>query len=469
LNAPSFEFLAFAAAIALLIHVSNAPGWRRAILVLANVALVLSFTHDPKQLAPFAVLLAFGFVSMKAMESYRSRAAFIPLVVGLLFAFFWLKRYAFVPHYLYLPFTYLTIGMSYVFFRILHLVIDAYHDALPERLSIAAYASYTLNFTCLISGPIQLYQDYRRTETEEPLRLNVELAGKAASRIVAGFFKVSVLSPVLLYAQQQCIALLGTQLTFSDRVVDAGVALALFPIYLYFNFAGYTDFVIGVAGFLGLQLPENFNKPFLAGGVIDFWTRWHMTLSNWLKTYVYLPLLLSSMRRFPAAKTQAYLGVFAYFVTFFLVGAWHGQSAKFLFFGLLTGLGISVNKWYEFVMTQRLGRVGYRDLGAQPAYAALARAMNFTWFCITMLWFWSNWQQLGGFAALLGTPAIILAILGTLIAAVFVLSALKSLGWVERLNVQPLRAAWYTALAVITVSVAVALNAPAPHVVYRAF
>jgi len=468
LNVPSFEFLAFAAAVALLIHVSNAPAWRRTIFVLANAGLLLSFTHDPKQLVPFAALLTFGFVSVKAMESYRSRTAFIPLLVGLLFAFFWLKRYAFVPHDLYLPFTYLTIGMSYVFFRVLHLMIDAYQEALPERVSLAAYASYTLNFTCLVSGPIQLYQDYRRTETE-PLRLTAELAGKAASRIVAGFFKVSILSPVLLYAQQRGIAILGPQLTVGDRIVDAGVVLALFPIYLYFNFAGYTDFVIGVAGFLGLELPENFNKPFLAGGVIDFWSRWHMTLSNWLKTYVYSPLLLSSMRRFPATKTQAYLGVFAYFVTFFLVGAWHGQSAKFLFFGLLTGLGISVNKWYEIVMTQKLGRVRYRDMGAQPVYSALARALNFTWFSFTMLWFWSNWQQLGSIATLLGAPAIVLAIFATLVAAVFALSALKSLEWVERLNVQPLRAAWYTALAVITISVAVVLNAPAPHVVYRAF
>ena len=77
-------------------------------------------------------------------------------------------------------------------------------------------------------------------------------------------------------------------------------------------------------------MPENFDWPFLAENFIAFWGRWHITLSNWLKTYVYTPLLMSSMRRFPAPSLEPYLGAFAYFVTFFLVGAWHGQTSMFL-------------------------------------------------------------------------------------------------------------------------------------------
>lgn len=478
MNVPSFEFLGFAAAVALLVHLSDSPRWRRAILVLANLGFVLSFTHDPIKLAPFAALLALGFVSLKLMESYRSRAIFVPLLCSLLLMFFWLKRYAFIPPGDLLTFSYFAVGMSYVFFRVLHLVIDAYQEALPERVGIAAYVSYTLNFTSLVSGPIQLYQDYVRTETRKPLKLDWTLTGEALGRIVVGFFKVSVLSPVLFYAQQQSIAALGYSGPGMPRVVDASFVLSLFPIYLYFNFSGYTDFVIGVARFMGLELPENFNRPFLAGGVIDFWSRWHMTLSNWLKTYVYSPLFLSLMRRFPSPRIQAYLGVLVYFVTFFLVGAWHGQTPKFLFFGLLTGFGISVNKLYEIIVTNKIGRAQYRELGTQPLYAAIVRGLNFTWFCVTMLWFWSTPEQLGGFASLLGALEIAAAMTVTLLGAAVALSALKLADeWVGSFSLrgravwgsQPVRAAWYTTLAVITISVSVVLNAPAPHIVYRAF
>jgi len=470
LNVPSFEFLAFAALVALAIHASDRPAWRRGVMILANIGFVLTFTHDPRALAPFAGLLAFGFASLKIMEFRRGKAAFVPLLLALIVGFFWLKRYAFVPHEMFLPFSYFVVGMSYVYFRMLHLVIDAYQDALPERIGLAAYVSFTLNFTCLVSGPIQMFQDYRRTETGQPLPLTWQLAGDGLARIVVGFFKVSIVSPVLLYAQREAIVALASTPGSFGRVIDGGLVLTLFPVYVYYNFSGYTDFVIGAAKFLGLSLPENFNKPFFAQGVIDFWGRWHITLSNWLKTYVYSPLVLSLMRRIPSLKLQAYVAVFAYFVTFFLVGAWHGQSTKFLFFGLLTGFGISVNKLYEVVMARKLGRKRYGALNARPLYAAFARGLNFTWFSFTMLWFWSDWPQLGKIASLLGGASIPLILVCVIAAAALALAGLERLSrGLERLTFPSLRVAWYTALAVTTLSVEVVLNSPAPHLVYRAF
>jgi D-alanyl-lipoteichoic acid acyltransferase DltB (MBOAT superfamily) len=476
-NVPSYEFLAFAGIVAVLINLSAKTGWRRAILLVANLGFVATFTHDPKQLAPFASLLVLGFGCMKLMERYKSRAIFVAFVIAVLFVFCWLKRYAFVPSDLFLPFPYFAVGMSYVFFRIMHLIIDAYQDALPESVGALSYVNYTLNFTCLVSGPIQLYPDYHRSESEDPPALNRQAIEEGLARIVTGFFKVSVISAALAYAQGLCIGALSTHLSLESRVLFGGLVLSLFPVYLYFNFSGYTDFVIGSARFLRLELPENFNKPFTARSVLEFWGRWHMTLSNWLKTYVYSPLLLSLMRRFPSPRVQAYLGVFAYFVTFFLIGAWHGQTPKFLFFGLLTGLGISVNKLYEIVMLRKLGRTRYRDLCENATHAALSRGLNFLWFSFTMLWFWSNWPQLGHFVSLLGPLAIALAFAAVLLTAALVLSGMAILGeGMPALTSRAfpglsgyLRTAWYTALVVLTISLTLVLNAPAPHLVYKAF
>jgi alginate O-acetyltransferase complex protein AlgI len=474
-NVPSYEFLAFAAIVAIVVNISGSGPWRRWVFFVANIAFALTFTHSPAQLAPFAAFLALGFVSLKLVEVYKRKALFVVLVALVLLAFCALKQYTFVPHGMLLPFVYMTVGMSYVFFRIMHLVIDAYQDALPERVGIVSYISYTLNFTCLVSGPIQMYQDYRRTEFERPLPLDGPSIGLGIERIVVGLFKVGIVSPLLSYAQTQSVAGLAAAVAFPEKVLFAGLTLAVFPVYLYVNFSGYMDFVIGVARFLRLELPENFNRPFTSKGFIEFWGRWHMTLSNWLKTYVYSPLLLSLMRRFPSKKVEPVLGIFSYFVTFFLVGAWHGQTTMFLFFGVLQGLGVSLNKLYQVAMTRRLGRARYRELCNDRVYSTISRGLTFVYFSITMLWFWSTWSQLASFGAILGPVEIVCTLLVVLVVASALLAALVHVGESWSVRLAPLtqsayfRVACTTALIVVTLSVTVLLNAPAPHIVYKGF
>jgi D-alanyl-lipoteichoic acid acyltransferase DltB (MBOAT superfamily) len=476
-NVPSFEFLAFAAVAAVVVNLSAAPWWRRAVLLVANLAFAASFSRDPAQLAPFAALLATGFIAVKLFERHKRKAVFVLLLALQIALFCWLKRYAFVPAGLWLPAAYVTIGMSYVFFRILHVTIDAYQDALGERIGLVAYVNYTLSFTSLVSGPIQFYRDYRRTESEAPAPLARAALAGAAQRIVTGFFTVSVVSPVLLYAQGRSVTLIAAAPP-DQRFAWAAAAAALFAVYLYANFSGYTDVVIGTARFLRLELPENFDRPFAATGYIDFWGRWHMTLSAWFKTYVYSPLLMTLMRRYPSAGAEPYLGVFAYFVTFFLVGAWHGSTAMFLFFGVLQGAGVSANKLYQIAMTRKLGRKRYRALCARPAYATLSRGLTFAYFAFTLLWFWAAWAQLVAFGAALGIAGAAAAGVSLVLVAALVLWLLEgAASWFAGLRAggAPLRSspyvvtAWCTALVVLILSVTVVLDAPAPHVVYRAF
>ncbi|HEX5274974.1 MAG TPA: MBOAT family O-acyltransferase [Candidatus Rubrimentiphilum sp.] len=477
MNVPSYAFLGFAAVVAVLINLHAGAGWRRAILLGANLVFFVSLTRDPRQLIPFLGLLILGFLALKLMEWRKDKIVFVAALILIIATFVTLKRYVFVPPLLLLPTPYVIVGMSYVFFRVLHLVIDAYQDALTDKVNLVSYANYTLNFTALVAGPIQFYKDYRRTESQEPAPLDRKAIVRAVERVISGFFKVSVISPALLLAHQVTLHSLHESHALAQQIVDGVLLLSIFPVYIYFNFSGYVDFVIGVARFLRLELPENFNRPFFAVGVIDFWTRWHMTLSHWLKTYVYSPLLLSLMRRFPSRTVQGYCGVFAYFVTFFLVGVWHGQTAGFLVFGLLTGLGISLNKAYELLLAHRLGSKRYLSLTANKLYVSACRGLNFTWFSITMLWFWSSPEQLREIVSFLGTPAIGASCVLLWAAATVVLSALKALENVDRASATAraypaspyLRTIWYTTLATLTISVTIALNSPVPHIIYRAF
>jgi alginate O-acetyltransferase complex protein AlgI len=236
--------------------------------------------------------------------------------------------------------------------------------------------------------------------------------------------------------------------------------------------------VIGVARWFGLVLPENFDRPFQSTNFIEFWSRWHITLSTWLKTYVYQPLMLRLMGRFPSRSSEPAIVVLALFVTFFLVGAWHGQTTTFLFFGVLQGSGVAANRLFQFSMTKRLGKQRYRALGANALYRALTRGLTFTWFGFTLLWFWSDWAQIHTFTNVLGVNVVLLAFL-----LLFVISTLVLSAWVAINNVvdsmtwsgasiafsRYTRTMWSTALLVVIVAVVVLSNAPAPPIVYKNF
>jgi D-alanyl-lipoteichoic acid acyltransferase DltB (MBOAT superfamily) len=231
--------------------------------------------------------------------------------------------------------------------------------------------------------------------------------------------------------------------------------------------------VIGVAKLYRFELPENFDNPFVSENFIAFWSRWHITLSSWLKTYVYTPVLLSCMRRVTARWAEPYFAVLAYFITFFLVGAWHGQTSMFLFFGVLQGGGVAMNKLFQIVMAQRLSRSGYRKLSENPLYRALSRGLTFTWFAFTLLWFWSSWAQLGGFIKTLGAPALLSAWLLVLLISSLALEALVRVQAVAArhpwLGSRYARTALVTLMMLIVLISVLIVGGPPPDIVYKNF
>ena len=329
-----------------------------------------------------------------------------------------------------------------------------------------------------MSGPIQRYQDFHRTEEEPPLPLDLVAMGVALERIVIGYFKVAVVSMALSAAHHRAIqsAAAGAP-PFADRVWAAVGVAGIYPIYLYFNFSGYTDVVIGVARFLRIRLPENFDRPFSAENFIAFWGRWHMTLSGWLRTYVYNPIMMTGMSRITAPDLVRYISVVALFVTFFLVGLWHGQTTEFLFFGFLQGGGVAANQLYQITMQSALGSRGYRALAANPVYRAVSPGLTFPWFGFTLLWFWST-RPRSGDLRYLHLPALLLAALTVWTAATIILAAMEAirpavlrLTWGDAPIVlsRYVRTAWLTTLVLVTVSITLLLNSPAPDIVYKSF
>jgi alginate O-acetyltransferase complex protein AlgI len=474
-NVPSFAFLLFALVGAVVFHIVPWRPWRQAVMLVVNLSFFASFApHQPLAYIPFAAFLLLGYVGLL---SHAYRPAGWAVVISILFAFFWLKKYTFIPSQLFLIHPYVTIGLSYVFFRVLHLAIDAHQGDLPSRPTLLSYLNYTLNFTCLVAGPIQRYDDYR-ISAEAPRPINMVSLGQSAERIICGLFKVFVVSALLVAVKQTLLDELLVSQPFDERILIAMALVGIYPLYLYFNFSGYTDFVIGVARWFGLVLPENFDRPFQSTNFIEFWSRWHITLSTWLKTYVFQPLMMRLIGRFPARNFEPAIVVLALFVTFFLVGAWHGQTTSFLFFGVLQGFGVAANRLFQFGMTRRMGKQRYRTLCANGLYCAVTRGLTFTWFSFTLLWFWSNWTQIHLITEKLGPEPISLAILLVLVISTFALSAwvaiakiAKSLVWsgVPVAFSRYTRTMWSTTLLIIIVSVILLSNSPAPPIVYKNF
>ena len=207
---------------------------------------------------------------------------------------------------IFLTLPYFTLGLSYIFFRVLHLLIDSgdgrgRSDTLGFRCISALYTPPQLP-TTLVSGPIQRYEGVREGPVCQcrPIALGPRVIGLQAERIIRGFFKVNVLAMLFDTLRVDALVQISQPLPLSIKLFAAFRLVVVYPLFLYSNFSGYIDIVIALARLMRLRLPENFDRPFAASSVLDFWNRWHITLSDWLKTYVYYPLLVALMRRVPS-------------------------------------------------------------------------------------------------------------------------------------------------------------------------
>lgn len=223
------------------------------------------------------------------------------------------------------------IGISYFIFKSLTYIFDLYRgDIVHAEKNYLNYVLYVSFFPNIMAGPISRASDLLPQLSAKPMVTN-ETIGKAVFLIVFGMFKKIVIADYIAA-------------NFVDRVFDAPSYFTGFEsmmaaygatIQLYADFSGYTDVVIGIALLLGFEIASNFNKPFLAQNVTDFWRRWHLTLSSWLRDYLFTPLSLG-MRNLRTTGL-----VFAIFITFVICGFWHGANLTFIIWGALHGLAMA--------------------------------------------------------------------------------------------------------------------------------
>ena len=233
----------------------------------------------------------------------------------------------------------LPVGISFYLFQVMSYTIDVYRGHVKPVKNILDFAFYVSFFPQLVAGPIVRANEFI-PQLYKPFRLSRRVFGLAVFWVLNGLIKKIVLSDYL--AVNLIDRVFENPLLFSG--FENLFALFAYSLQVYADFSGYTDIAIGIAMLLGFYLPQNFDSPYKSKNPQEFWRRWHMSLSRWLKSYLYIPLGGNRKILGKEVKDKTTAGNFNSFITMLLGGLWHGASWNFVIWGALNGAGMIVYK-----------------------------------------------------------------------------------------------------------------------------
>lgn len=259
---------------------------------------------------------------------------------------------------------FLPVGISFFTFQSLSYTIDVYRKEITPLTNLLDYAFYVSFFPQLVAGPIVRARDFI-PQIRRPLFVSKAMFGQGLFLIMSGLFKKAIISDYI-------------SVNFVERVFDnpnlySGVENLMgvygYALQIYCDFSGYSDMAIGIALLLGFHFNQNFNSPYKSASITEFWRRWHISLSTWLRDYLYISL--GGNRK---GKIRQYVNLI---ITMFLGGLWHGASWNFVVWGLFHGIGLAAHKfWMSFTGRKKGERIhGLRRI------LGLVITFHFVCFC----------------------------------------------------------------------------------------
>ena len=253
------------------------------------------------------------------------------------------------------------VGISYIGFKFIHVYVD-YRAGEIDGLEPLGFLSWLLFFPSIVAGPMQRYQDWQ--EQFGKRRLTFDEAVWGVRRILLGLtLKVVIADNIHNLTLPQMTS--GTLVTASWGAIV--LSALVYSLYLYLDFSGYCHIAIGTGVFWGIRLPENFNNPYVSRNLAEFWNRWHITLSEILRDYLFYPLSFG-IRRLPSFRKRPILATaLPPLITFILAGIWHGAGINYVIFGLIHGLGLA------YIAVRRGGRSSGSDAGFWSRRSGLRR------------------------------------------------------------------------------------------------
>lgn len=259
---------------------------------------------------------------------------------------------------------FLPVGISFFTFQSLSYTIDVYRREIKPLTNLLDYAFYVSFFPQLVAGPIVRARDFI-PQIRRPLFVSDEMFGRGIFLIMSGLFKKAVISDYI-------------SVNFVERIFDnptlySGVENLMgvygYALQIYCDFSGYSDMAIGIALLLGFHFNINFDSPYKSASVTEFWRRWHISLSSWLRDYLYISL--GGNRK---GKVRQYVNLI---ITMFLGGLWHGASWNFVLWGVLHGVALAVHKFWMSLTGRKKGEQSH---GIRRFFGVIV-TFHFVCFC----------------------------------------------------------------------------------------
>lgn len=339
--------------------------WRAAVLAFWGAAFYFTYA------GPFLIVV----IVLTALALFSRRSAVLAGIAGTvtigLLVYYKLTLVADpLPGLATTPATFLVpLGFSYLSFELLHVIVEQRRGRIA-RTAWSDLLAFVFFAPARMAGPIKRFPDFIAA---------VDAAERSGANVYAGLLRILIgLAKKILIAD--VVAMILTERSHPATAIEAWTVVLLYSLRIYFDFSAYSDIAIGFARMLGIALPENFRRPYFAENIRQFWERWHITLSQWVRDYVFTPvgrlLFRSRLRPYPVA-----IAVISYLVTFATVGAWHGLTPAFLLWGLYHGILLSL---YHVIRLKTPPRViDHAWYDAPPTRLA---GVALTFLCVTVGW-----------------------------------------------------------------------------------
>ena len=303
-------------------------------LVFSTLMVYLVFAENPMHLGSIIAYVLVGYILMHLSVKFKEHKktmilmiflAGLPLVLVKVLAVFKISGLGFL-------------GISYMTFKLIQIIIEIYDGLIEKPMGPLDYVHFLLFFPALSSGPIdrsrRFLEDWKKQRTKDEY---LELAGTGIFRLVLGLFYKLVISGMVF--QQM------TSIRYKDFSFFV-IYMYLYTAYLFFDFAGYSLMAVGASNILGIETPMNFNIPFISVDIKDFWNRWHITLSTWLRDFVFSRIVMRFMRK-KIFKKRLTTAMVAYMINMTFMGFWHGITLNYIAYGFYHGILMAAFEWYQ--------------------------------------------------------------------------------------------------------------------------
>ena len=370
-NSYSFCFV-FLPVVLLAVFAFRHKNWFSMVRVLVFASLIFYLFNNPMDLWPLAASLGFNYAVARRLLIYRSKWLFTLGIVG---------DAAFLSFYKYFALfsdntglltnisVVLPLAISFYTFQQIAFLTDIYNRVI-KNFDTHSYLTFICFFPQLVAGPIVHYNDVApQFKAENTRRFSTENFSVGLCIFLTGLFKKVVIADILFMPTSDKVFSAieaGVQPTF----VDCWLGILCYSFQIFFDFSGYSDMAIGLARMFNITLPINFNSPYKSGSIIQFWRNWHITLSNFLKDYIYIPL--GGSRR---GQGQQYGNLL---VVMFIAGLWHGSGLHFVVWGVLHGLLLCINHlWCHIPLGQVRDNICYKLLSVALTFCAVTVLWSF--------------------------------------------------------------------------------------------